>query len=88
MLEAAGLPELATGNLEAYEALALDLATDPQRLSALRARLVAQRQSCMLLEIERYRRSLEAAYTLMWQRVENHLPPIPFAVQDRRKVGA
>src|SRR5215469_1242416 len=73
VLEGAGLPELVTGNLEEYEALALALATDPGRLGELRARLARQRQTCLLFDIERYRRGLEAAYTLMWQRVENHL---------------
>jgi predicted O-linked N-acetylglucosamine transferase (SPINDLY family) len=88
VLEAAGLPELVAGNLDEYEALALALASDPGRLSALRARLAAQRPTCALFDIERYRRGLEAAYTLMWQRVENHLPPIAFAVHDRSITGA
>lgn len=83
VLEAAGLPELVTENLDEYEALALCLATDPERLGTLRARLVAGRHGCRLFDVERYRRGLEAAYTLMWQRVENHLTPIPFAVHDR-----
>lgn len=87
VLEAAGLPELVSGNLDEYEALALALATDPARLGALRARLAAQRQSCSLFDVGRYRRALEAAYTLMWQRVENHLSPIPFAVLDRAVPG-
>lgn len=87
VLEAAGLPELIAGNLDEYEALALALATDPERLAALRARLAAQRETCPLFDIERYRRGLEAAYTLMWQRLENHLSPIPFAVLDRPVAG-
>ncbi len=74
VLEAAGLPELVAGNLEEYEVLALGLA--------------AQRQACPLSDCERYRRGLEAAYTLMWQRAENHLAPIPFAVPDRPMAGA
>ena len=88
LLEAAGLPEGVAGNLQEYEALALGLATDPGRLAALRARLAAQRQTSPLFDTERYRRGLEAAYTLMWQRAENHLPPIPFAVPERPQVGA
>lgn len=88
LLEAAGLPEGIAGNLQQYEALALSLAADPGRLGALRARLAAQRQTSPLFDAERYRRGLEAAYTLMWQRAENHLPPIPFAVPDRPLAGA
>lgn len=88
VLEAAGLPELVAGNFIEYEALALAFATDPGRLEALRGRLTAQRQTCPLFDVQRYRRGLEAAYTLMWQRAENHLSPIPFAVLDRAVPGA
>lgn len=54
----------------------------------LRARLAAQRHACPLFDSERYRRGLGAAYTLMWQRAENHRPPIPFTAPDRPMAGA
>lgn len=88
LLHAAELPELIAGNPVEYEDLALALASHPERLAGLRSRLAAQRQSCPLFDTERYRVSLEAAYTLMWQRAENHLPPIHFAVPDRPSAAA
>lgn len=83
LLHAVGLPELIAANPAEYEELALALASDPERLEGLRARLASQRESCPLFDTDRYRQSLEAAYTLMWQRAENRLPPIHFAVPDR-----
>jgi protein O-GlcNAc transferase len=80
LLHAAGLPELITRNLQEYESLAIALAADHERLSALGARLAAQRDTCALFDVERYARSLEAAYFLMWQRAENRLAPVHIVV--------
>ncbi len=88
LLHAMGLPELIAWTPIEYEELALALASDPERLGGLRARLAAQRESAPLFDTERYRRSLEAAYVLMWQRAENRLPPIHFTVPDRPSEGA
>ncbi|HKX09272.1 MAG TPA: tetratricopeptide repeat protein, partial [Stellaceae bacterium] len=48
LLHAVGLPELVTGSLGDYEALALELARSPERLAALRARLQANRATAPL----------------------------------------
>ncbi len=69
LLRACGVPELATDSLEAYEALALRLARDPERLADLRARLVHNRGSTPLFDTDRFRRHLEAAYIAV---VEQH----------------
>ena len=39
LLNAAGLPELAVDSVEAYEAVAVQLATEPERLAAIRRKL-------------------------------------------------
>ncbi|MFG1399387.1 O-linked N-acetylglucosamine transferase, SPINDLY family protein [Roseixanthobacter pseudopolyaromaticivorans] len=62
LLHAVGLPELVTHTLAEYEALALALARDPQRLADLRARLAANRANADLFDATRYARGLEAAY--------------------------
>jgi len=80
VLAAAGLPELAAPSLVEYEALALALAREPVRVSALRARLAAAREQSPLFARDRYRRDLEAAYLTMWQRHIAGLPPVSFAV--------
>jgi predicted O-linked N-acetylglucosamine transferase (SPINDLY family) len=82
LLQAAALPELITQNLEEYEALALALAADRGRLSALRARLTCKRDSCALFDVERYARNLEAAYLRMWQRAESRRAPAHLGVPD------
>jgi predicted O-linked N-acetylglucosamine transferase (SPINDLY family) len=70
LLHAIGLPELVTHSLAEYEALALQLATNPARLAALRARLAANRTTAPLFDTDRFRRQLEAAYLRMleWRR--------------------
>ncbi|MEX2199725.1 MAG: tetratricopeptide repeat protein [Burkholderiales bacterium] len=65
LLRAIGLPELVTRSLAEYEALALQLATNPARLSALRARLAANRMTAPLFDTDRFRRHLESAYLRM-----------------------
>ena len=80
LLEAVGLPELITDHAADYEALALGLASDPERLAALRARLQSARQSAPLFDTPRFTRELESAYEAMWQRHLQGLPPAPIEV--------
>lgn len=79
LLRAANLPELAREDLDSYFAFALALATEPQRLESLRRKVEAARAS-PLFDIERFRRNIEAAYTRMWRRTEDGMPPCDFAV--------
>ena len=65
VLHAAGLPKLVVHSAAEYTALALELALDPARLAALKARLVAGRDRCALFDTPRYARDLEAAFTAM-----------------------
>ena len=81
LLHAAGLPELVTHSLEDYEALALGLGQDSERLGAIRAKLDRNHASCPLFDTDRFTRHLEAAYLTMWQRVQRGLPPAGFAVE-------
>jgi predicted O-linked N-acetylglucosamine transferase (SPINDLY family) len=60
LLHAAGLPELVTETDEAYEALALALATDPAKLAAIREKLSTNRLMTPLFDTERYTRDFEA----------------------------
>lgn len=65
LLHAVGLPEMATETVEQYETLALDLATDPVRLAAVRERLAANRLTAPLFDTERTTRAIEAVYELL-----------------------
>lgn len=70
LLKAAGLPELVASNLDDYYRIAVELASDAQRLGELRGRLRAQRLECPLFDSMRFARDLEALYRRMWQ---NHV---------------
>ncbi len=62
LLRAADLPELVTDTTQAYEALALQLATDPAMLAELRARLARNRGTCALFDTALFTRQMERAY--------------------------
>ncbi|HQY07553.1 MAG TPA: tetratricopeptide repeat protein [Burkholderiaceae bacterium] len=66
LLNAAGLPELVTDSAEAYEALALALARNPQRRADLRQRLAGlQQQRSALFDTDGFVRDLESSYIAM-----------------------
>jgi protein O-GlcNAc transferase len=80
-LTAVGLSELVTTSLDQYEALALELATDRERLQAIRRKLNVNRLIYPLFDTDRFRRHLEAAYRTMrdiWHRGES---PCGFSVE-------
>lgn len=81
LLNAIGLPELVTHNLADYEALALKLATTPETLSGIRAKLAGNRTVCPLFDTDRFRRHLESAYITMWERAQRGEAPSGFSVQ-------
>jgi predicted O-linked N-acetylglucosamine transferase (SPINDLY family) len=80
LLRTIGLPELVTASLGEYEALALALARDPERLADLRARLAANRLSSPLYNAERFARSIEAAYLRMIEIARSGGKPQGFTV--------
>lgn len=80
LLTAVGLPELITDTPEAYEALALALAHDRERLQAIRHRLAELRTTQPLFNARLFARHLEAAYRTMVERQRAGLPPQAFAV--------
>lgn len=75
LLRAVGLPELITDTPDAYEALAIRLATHPEPLSAIKHKLAANLAGSVLFDTERATRSLEAAFTTMVERARAGLPP-------------
>ncbi len=65
LLHAIGMQELMTSSLDAYEALALELSHDSERLEALRDKLAQNRLTTPLFDAAAYRGHLEAAYVSM-----------------------
>jgi predicted O-linked N-acetylglucosamine transferase (SPINDLY family) len=82
LLHAVGLPELITDTLADYERLALRLATRPEELAALRAKLARNLPAAPLFDAERTTRRIEAAYLGMWDIYRRGEPPRSFAVQE------
>ena len=71
LLTAIDLPELITENEEAYEALALTLATDLKRLGQIKSKLDRNRLTQPLFDSEMYTRHLEAGYQMAYNRYFN-----------------
>jgi predicted O-linked N-acetylglucosamine transferase (SPINDLY family) len=81
LLCAVGIPELVTRSLEDYEQLALALALDPDRLSALRCRLKTARDDSSLFDLPKLARHIEAAYLRMWQNWLVGQDPATFSLE-------
>ena len=75
LVRAAGLPELVTSSVSAYEDLAVELAREPERLRALTERLRLGRFTVPLFDTAAYTKHLEAAYDRMQNRLLAGLPP-------------
>ena len=73
LLTAIGLPELITQSEEAYEALALALATDPKQLGEIKSKLDRNRLTQPLFDSQMYTRHLEAGYQMAYDRYFNEL---------------
>ena len=80
LLRAVGLDDLVTESLEDYEALARRIAGDPALSASLKARLARNRNVFPLFDTNRFTRSIEAAYSAMWERAQRGEPPQSFAV--------
>ena len=78
------MPDLVTHDLEAYERLALRIASEPSLLQELRDRLHRNRLSYPLFDIDRYRRHIEAAYVRMWEYWQRGEGPTSFTVEPEK----
>lgn len=63
LLTAAGLPELITYDLEAYENMAIELGQNVKSLEALRLKLADAKVNSALFDTTRFARNLETQYT-------------------------
>lgn len=82
LLATLGLPELIAASAQEYEELAVVLARDPARLTALRSRLADARLASPLFDTEGFTRRIESAYEAMLERCRRGLPP------DHLEIGA
>lgn len=70
LLNAIDMPELITSTQEEYEAKAIDLATHPDKLRAIKNRLEQNRLTTPLFDTKLFARHIEAAYEAMYDRYQ------------------
>jgi len=82
ILTSINLPELITNSLEEYEALAIELATNPSKLKAIKDKLTSNLSTAPLFDTKRFTKNLESAYTQMYERSQKGLEPDHIYVED------
>ena len=75
LLNAIRLPELITTTLEAYEQMAVDLATHPETLAAIKHKLAENRLTTPLFDTKLFAKHIEAAHMAMYERHQAGLAP-------------
>jgi predicted O-linked N-acetylglucosamine transferase (SPINDLY family) len=75
LLRAVGLPELVTTTLDAYQQMAVELATSHERLRIIKSELAKNRLTAPLFDTALYTKHIEAAYRAMYGRYQAGLPP-------------
>lgn len=78
ILDAAGLPQLITEDIDDYENRALALATRRNELVALRDDWLRRRSTCALFDAPSLASDIERCYEHMWDRHMRSLPPAAF----------
>ena len=82
LLTAVNLPELITTTSAEYEALAIELATHPEKLKAIKDKLSNNLLTTPLYQTSLFTRHIESAYTTMYKRYQNGLEPDPIVVDQ------
>jgi predicted O-linked N-acetylglucosamine transferase (SPINDLY family) len=77
LVQAAGLDEMLCKTPGDYMARAIELGRDPVKMAALKAKLSAGRESCLLFDTKRLVQSLESLYRGMWADFEAGRLPRP-----------
>ena len=75
LLNAIDLPELITQTQSAYEAKAIELAHNPDKLASIKQRLAQNRNSTLLFDTSLFVKNIEAVYTKIYQRYQEDLHP-------------
>jgi len=71
MLHSVGLDDFICNSSEEYEALAISLRNDRERLEKIRERLANSLPTCPLYDTEQFVRGLESSYEEMWENAKN-----------------
>jgi protein O-GlcNAc transferase len=82
LLNAIRLPELITTTSDAYEQMAIDLATHPEKLAAIKSKLAENRLTTPLFDTKLFTKHIERAYASMYARYEAGLPPDHIGIEN------
>jgi predicted O-linked N-acetylglucosamine transferase (SPINDLY family) len=82
ILTSINLPELITNTPEEYEALAIELATNPDKLNAIKDKLKSNLSTAPLFDTKRFTKNIESAYTQMYERSQKGLEPEHIYVEE------
>lgn len=82
LLTAAGVPELIAPDMNAYEDLAVELATNRNKLARIRAKIESSRHVNALFDTERWVRNVEGLYWQAWRNYEEGNEPQHIYGQD------
>jgi predicted O-linked N-acetylglucosamine transferase (SPINDLY family) len=75
LLNAIELPELIARTQEQYEAKAIELGTNPEKLRAIKNKLERNKLNTTLFNTKQFTRYIEAAYRQVYERYQADLPP-------------
>ena len=75
LLKAIDLPELITNTQEEYEAMAIELAMNPQKLRDIKLKLARNRLATPLFDTPLFTKNLETIYIKMMERYQADLQP-------------
>jgi predicted O-linked N-acetylglucosamine transferase (SPINDLY family) len=81
LLNAIRLRELVVPTAQAYESLAIELASNPPALAYIRSKLAHQRCRAPLFDTKLFTKHIELAYRAMYDRYKAGLPPAPIDIQ-------
>jgi hypothetical protein len=76
-VRAAGIDEMVCATPQAYVARAIELGRDRTALAAIKRKLIAGRDSCLLFDTPRLVRGLEELYRQMWADYQGGRLPVP-----------
>ena len=80
LLNAVDLPELITSTQEEYEALAIELAINPNKLAEIKLKLANNRLTAPLFDTPLFTKNLEGAYIKMVEQYRADLQPDHIAI--------
>ena len=81
-LKAIEVPELITSTAQEYQDLAIQLASDPQKLKRIKDKVQEKRATCALFDASGNTKHIEASYIRMYERYRADLPPEHIYITD------